>query len=115
MLNLVGLTELIDLMIKLNIWPLLLLFLTAHKYFISVRTTVPRKVALDYAGHYCHFIMDSHPLALYYVSQFASYNETYGSLGGMIMLMWLYISAYFIVFGAAANASIEKQTLLIVL
>jgi len=48
----------------------------------------------------------------YYVSQFASYNETYGSLGGVvIMLMWLYISAYIIIFGAAINASIEQQTL----
>ena len=43
---------------------------------------------------------------------FASYNETYGSLGGVvIMLMWLYISAYIIIFGAAINASAEQQTL----
>ena len=27
------------------------------------------------------------------------------------MLMWLYISAYIIIFGAAINASIEQQTL----
>lgn len=47
----------------------------------------------------------------FYVSHFASYNETYGSLGGVvIMLMWLYISAYIIILGAVFNANIEQQT-----
>ena len=47
----------------------------------------------------------------FYVSRFSSYNETYGSLGGVvIMLMWLYISAYIITLGAVINAATEQQT-----
>ncbi|GAB3023180.1 YihY/virulence factor BrkB family protein [Bowmanella dokdonensis] len=46
-----------------------------------------------------------------YVSEFSRYNETYGSLGGIvILLMWLYLSAYIILFGAEFNAATEHQT-----
>lgn len=47
----------------------------------------------------------------FYVSQFGSYNETYGSLGAIVvMLMWLYLSAVVIVLGAEINAEMEHQT-----
>jgi membrane protein len=43
----------------------------------------------------------------YYLSNFASYNEAYGSLGAVIsLLLWLYISAYLILLGAVLNAQI---------
>jgi membrane protein len=46
-----------------------------------------------------------------YVSHFNSYSKTYGSLGGVIILLtWLYISSFVILFGAAINAQSEKQT-----
>ena len=46
-----------------------------------------------------------------YVAHFNSYNKTYGSLGGVIILLtWLYISSFVILFGAAINAQSEKQT-----
>ena len=41
----------------------------------------------------------------YYLSNFASYNEVYGSIGAVIgMLLWLYVSAYLILLGAVLNA-----------
>jgi len=41
----------------------------------------------------------------YYLSNFASYNEVYGSIGAVIgMLLWMYISAYLILLGAVLNA-----------
>ena len=41
----------------------------------------------------------------YYLTNFASYNEVYGSIGAVIgMLLWLYISAYLILWGAIINA-----------
>ena len=41
----------------------------------------------------------------YYLSNFASYNEVYGSIGAVIgMLLWLYITAYLILLGAILNA-----------
>lgn len=47
----------------------------------------------------------------WYVSSFGSYNETYGALGAVVvLLMWLYISAYAILFGAELNAEMEHQT-----
>jgi membrane protein len=43
----------------------------------------------------------------YYLTNFASYNEVYGSLGAVIgLLLWLYISAYLILLGAVLNAQI---------
>ena len=47
----------------------------------------------------------------FYVSNFGSYNETYGSLGAVvILLMWFYISAYVVLLGAELNAEMERQT-----
>lgn len=47
----------------------------------------------------------------FYVSNFASYNESFGSMAGVIiLLMWLWISAYIILLGAEFNAEIEAQT-----
>jgi membrane protein len=46
-----------------------------------------------------------------YVAHFNSYSKTYGSLGGVIILLtWLYISSFVILLGAAINAQSEKQT-----
>ena len=47
----------------------------------------------------------------FYVANFANYNESYGSLGGVIMLMlWFYISALAILLGAEMNAEIEHAS-----
>jgi membrane protein len=46
-----------------------------------------------------------------YVANFNSYDKTYGSLGGVIVLLtWLYLSALVILFGAVINAQSERQT-----
>ena len=45
-----------------------------------------------------------------YVSQFASYNKTYGSLGGVIaFLVWLWITNIAILFGAEFNAELQRS------
>jgi membrane protein len=47
-----------------------------------------------------------------YASNFGSYDQTYGSLGGVVVLMlWLYITALVVVLGAELNAALETQTI----
>ena len=46
-----------------------------------------------------------------YVSGFANYNESFGALGGvMVLLMWLWISAFVVLIGGEINAEMEHQT-----
>jgi membrane protein len=47
----------------------------------------------------------------FYVANFADYNATYGSLGGVIVLMlWFYITGVAILVGAEMNAEIEHAS-----
>ena len=47
----------------------------------------------------------------FYVANFASYNETFGTLGGVIvLLMWLWLSAYIVLLGAEIDSEMEAQT-----
>ncbi|UAK24986.1 YihY/virulence factor BrkB family protein [Sphingomonas nostoxanthinifaciens] len=46
-----------------------------------------------------------------YASTIGNYNATYGSLGAVVvLLMWLWVSAYAILLGAEINAEAERQT-----
>ena len=46
-----------------------------------------------------------------YVSNFGSYNESFGSMAGaIILLMWLWISAFIVLLGAEFNSEMEAQT-----
>jgi membrane protein len=46
-----------------------------------------------------------------YVSSFSSYNVTYGSLGGvMVLLTWLYISSFIFLMGGELNAILEHAS-----
>jgi len=47
----------------------------------------------------------------WYVSNFGSYNETYGSLGAVIGFMtWIWLSSVVVLLGAEINAETEHQT-----
>ncbi len=47
----------------------------------------------------------------FYVGNFGSYNESFGTLAGVIvLLMWFWISSFIILLGAELNAEIEAQT-----
>jgi membrane protein len=47
----------------------------------------------------------------WYVDNFSNYNETYGALAAVIiLLLWLYLSAFSVLLGAEINAEIERQT-----
>ncbi|WP_346622951.1 YihY/virulence factor BrkB family protein [Blastococcus montanus] len=47
----------------------------------------------------------------FYVNNFGSYNETYGAIAGVIVLMlWLYLTCYLVLLGAEINSEAEHQT-----
>lgn len=56
------------------------------------------------------WVLGSIGLSLY-VSNFGSYGKTYGALAGVIvLLLWLYITAYIVLLGAEINSESEQQT-----
>ena len=69
---------------------------------ISFRSTLPGAVFSSMG-----WVITS-TLFSYYVNNFANYSKTYGSLGGMIVLLiWLYFSSIIIVMGGELNATLE--------
>jgi len=46
-----------------------------------------------------------------YAANFGKYNETYGSLGAVVVVMlWLFLTVYAVILGAELNAETERQT-----
>jgi len=47
---------------------------------------------------------------VFYLANFNSYNEVYGSIGAVVaLLMWFYLSTYAILLGAAVDAEFERR------
>ena len=47
----------------------------------------------------------------YYVQSFGNYNETFGTLAGVVVLLtWFWLSAFVLLLGAAVDAELEAQT-----
>lgn len=47
----------------------------------------------------------------FYVANFGSFDETYGSVGAVVILMlWFWLTAFIILMGAVLNAEVEHQT-----
>jgi membrane protein len=46
-----------------------------------------------------------------YAENFGRFNKTYGTLGGVVvLLLWMYLSSFAILLGAELNAELERQT-----
>ncbi len=96
-------------------WPLLIIFMIAvlavlYRYAPDRDTARWQWVSPGAVVATLLWVIGSILFAVY-VSHFASYNKTYGSLGAIIVLLtWLWLSAYVVLFGAEINAESERQT-----
>jgi membrane protein len=114
-LGFVGLGGVAELIINLLRWPLLaaaviLALSLAYTYGPSRARAQWRWISAGAVAATVLWLIAS-GLFSFYVSNFGNYNETYGSLGAVvILLMWLFISAYVVLLGAELNAEMEHQT-----
>jgi membrane protein len=98
-------------------WPVLLVLVTIglaviYRYAPSREEPKWRWVSWGAAVATVLWIVGSALFSIY-VGQFASYNKTYGSLGAVVVLMmWLYVTAFVVLLGAELNAELEHQTTL---
>ena len=95
-------------------WPVLLLvvsFMFSILYWAAPNVRHPGFRWLSPGGVFAVavWVIASAAFALY-VSNFSSYNKTYGALGGVIIfLVWLWISNIAVLLGAEWNAEIERE------
>ncbi len=95
-------------------WPVLLLvvsFMFALLYWAAPNVKHPgfRWISPGGVLAVIGWLIASGAFALY-VSNFGSYNKTYGALGGVVVfLVWLWISNIMVLLGAEFNAELERE------
>jgi len=114
-LKFIGLDGVLDTVLRLARWPVMLvvvsLFLAClYRYGPSRETAQWRWVSWGSAVASIIWIAFSLGFS-WYVQNFGSYNETYGSLGAVIGFMtWIWLSAAVVLAGAELDAEMEHQT-----
>jgi membrane protein len=114
-LSYLGLQNITQQLFRLARWPILLLvviFGLAVLYRYGPNRREPRWQWISVGSAFASVAwLISSALLSWYLASFADYNATYGSLGaGIGMMMWMWISAIVILFGAQLNSEIEHQT-----
>jgi membrane protein len=115
LLSRLGLAERAELIIRLGRWPVLLLFVLsglAILYRYGPSRTTPRWQWLSVGAAIAAVLwLAGSALLSWYLSNYANYTATYGSLGAAIGLMtWMWMSAIIVLCGAELNSEIEHQT-----
>jgi membrane protein len=109
-----GLGQESKVIISLARWPLLFLILWGPLgllYRFGPSRENPRWEWLNVGTLAAAFLwIAGSSLLSWYLSNFANYNATYGSLGAAIGLMvWMWMSAIIVLWGAELNSEIERQ------
>lgn len=104
-----------ELLIQVLRWPVLLLAVIvglAVLYRYGPSRTQPRWEWLSLGSIVAAVAwLASSALLSWYLSNFANYNATYGSLGAAIgLMMWMWISSIVILLGAELSSEVEHQT-----
>jgi membrane protein len=111
----IGLGSAAETITRLARWPLLLVFLLfglaiLYRYGPDRRAARWQWVSVGSVFAALAWFAASF-LFSWYLTNFANYNATYGSLGAVVGLMtWLWISTIVVLLGAELNAEIEHQT-----
>ena len=111
----IGLKGSTETIVKYGRWPALALVLLiglAVLYRFAPSRVQPRWrwVAVGSIAGTIVWIIDSAALS-FYLSNYADYDDTYGSLGAAIgLMMWMWMSTIVVLFGAELNLEIEHQT-----
>ncbi len=96
-------------------WPAIMLIIALglavlYRYGPSRREAQWRWLSVGAVAAMLLWVLGSALFSLY-LSNFADYNATYGSLGaGIGLMMWLWLTSIAILVGAELNAEIEHQT-----
>jgi membrane protein len=103
------------LIVALARWPLLLIILLAALavlYRFAPSRDAPRWQWLSLGAVVAAMLwIAGSALLSWYLSAFANYNATYGSLGAAIgLMMWMWMSAIVIMLGAELNSEVERQS-----
>ena len=114
-LKFVGLGSVVADLVSLLRWPILFagaLFVLAALYRHAPSRARPRWRWVSWGAAIATLIWVIGSIAFsIYVSNFGSYNETYGSIGAVIiLLMWFWLSAFVVLLGAELNSEMEHQT-----
>jgi membrane protein len=113
-LKVVGLDSQAELLVQIGRWPVLALILLGallvlYRYGPSRAVSSWRWLAPGAVFSVVLWLIGSAALSLY-LSNFANYTATYGSLGAAIGLMnWIWMSAIIVLVGAELNSEIESQ------
>jgi len=110
-----GLPEIVHTIILIGRWPVLGLLTMVglavlYRYGPSREEPEWRWVSVGAVVATVLWVLGSIGFSIY-VANFGNYNETYGTLGGVIILLtWLWLSAFIVLLGAELNAEMEHQT-----
>lgn len=110
-----NLGETVEWAVRLSRWPILAVAVMValavlYRYGPDRETPQWRWVSWGAAVATLMWILGSVAFSVY-VSNFADYNETYGTMGAVvILLLWFNLSAYAVLLGAELNAEMEHQT-----
>jgi membrane protein len=115
LLNRFGLAQRAELIVRYGRWPVLLLFVLsglAILYRYGPSRATPRWQWLSVGAIVAAVLwLGGSALLSWYLSNYANYTATYGSLGAAIGLMtWMWMSAIIVLCGAELNSEIEHQT-----
>ncbi len=115
MLNFIGFSGVVSVVLAVTRWPLLLAILilalsVLYRYGPSRAVAKWRWIGWG-SGLAAVLWIAASMLFSFYVSKFGSYNATYGSLGSAVGFMtWMWISTIVVLIGAEVSGEMEHQT-----